>query len=110
MPPKLTTTTTPPTAGNAKGRANRVLQLLDAMTQEERADMFDQIGETYCTNGDCSEVGIELPDEDSKEPDHECDDEDDEEGDEGSPDGDPSDEDDEGDVEDEDNQENSNDE
>lgn len=60
MPPK-TVTEIP------KGRTNRVMQILAAMTQEERADFFEEVGATYCTA--CAE---ELPEEDSKEPDHDC--------------------------------------
>lgn len=65
-------------------RANRVFALLDAMSDEERAELFADLAETYCV--DC---GQELPDAESDEPDHECehshdddeeDDEDDEDG------------------------------
>jgi hypothetical protein len=70
------------TMGNTKGRANRIMLILDAMSAEERADFFAEVSETYCV--DCGE---ELPDEDSKEPDHDCMAEtDDEGGDEGDPD------------------------
>ncbi len=48
-------------------RANRVMQILAAMSDEERAEFFEEASETYCL--DC---GTELPDEDSKEPDHDC--------------------------------------
>ena len=99
MPPKPTDTAPVP----SKGRSNRVMMLLEAMTDEERAELFEEIGETYCTNLACSEAGIELPDADSKDPDHECDDDEDEEGgDEGGPDDD--------DEEEEDEEENANDE
>lgn len=72
MPPK-TVTEIP------KGRTNRVMQILAAMTQDERADFFEEVGDTYCTA-----CGEELPDENSKEPDHDCpfEDEDDDGGDE----------------------------
>lgn len=53
--------------GNTQGRVNRILQILDAMTADERADFFTEVSETYCV-----ECGEELPDEDSKEPDHDC--------------------------------------
>ena len=62
----------------AKGRAKRVMDLLEAMSQEERAELFDEIAETYCTT--CAE---ELPDIDSDEPDHDCGEDEEEEGDEG---------------------------
>ncbi len=62
-------------------RANRIMGLLDAMTQEERAEFFDEVAETYCTT-----CGEELPDEDSEEPDHDCEEDEGEGGDESAPD------------------------
>lgn len=66
-------------------RGNRVMLILDAMSVEERLTLFEEIGETYCVN-----CGVELPDEDSKEPDHDCpedaDDDDGDDGDAGDPD------------------------
>lgn len=56
-------------------RANRLMQLLDAMTVEERAAFFEEVGDTYCTA-----CGTELPDEDSTEPDHDCGEDDEEDG------------------------------
>jgi len=96
MPPKPTDIAPVP----PKGRSNRVMMLLEAMTDDERSELFEEIGETYCTNLACSEAGVELPDADSEEPDHECDDEDEAEdgGDEAGPD----------DNEDEDEEENAN--
>lgn len=51
------------------------MQILAAMSQDERAEFFDEVGSTYCTA-----CGEELPDENSSEPDHDCpyDDEDEE--------------------------------
>ncbi len=85
MPPKTPKTST--VTELPKGRTNRVMQILAAMTQDERADFFEEVGATYCTA--CAE---ELPDEDSKEPDHDCPFED-EEDDDGGEEGDPEDED-----------------
>jgi len=74
-------------------RSDRIMGLLDAMTQEERAEFFDEVAETYCTV-----CGDELPDADSDEPDHDCEEAEDEEGgDETVPDGTPADSDDEDD-------------
>ncbi len=78
MPPKTKTVTEMP-----KGRTARVMQILAAMTQDERAEFFEEVGATYCTT--CAE---ELPEENSKEPDHDCpfEDDEDEDGDDGDPD------------------------
>lgn len=63
-------------------RSNRIMLILDAMTADERADFFAELSETYCV--DCGE---ELPEADSKEPDHDCPVIDDEDGgDDGAPD------------------------
>lgn len=101
----MSVTKLPTQPTGSKGRLNRVLMLLDAMSVDERVEAFEEIGLTYCTNLDCSQAGEELPDADSKEPDHECDDEDDDEDDVGGDEGDPDEED-----EDEDEEENANDE
>lgn len=77
---KTTTTKTE----TPKGRSNRIMQILDAMTQDERSDFFEEVAETYCTG-----CGEELPDEDSNEPDHDCPlDEEDDGGDEEGPEAD----------------------
>ncbi len=86
QPPNKKPVLVKPVTEPSKGRTNRVMQILDAMTVEERAEFFEEVAETYCTT-----CGEELPDEDSKEPDHDCpfdgeDDEDDAGGDEGDPD------------------------
>lgn len=64
-----------PKTETPKGRSNRIMQILDAMSQDERADFFEEVGETYCTA-----CGEELPDEDSNEPDHDCPEEEDDDG------------------------------
>lgn len=51
----------------AKGRAKRMMDILEAMSEDERSDFFGELAETYCTT-----CGVELPDIDSNEPDHEC--------------------------------------
>ncbi len=52
---------------SASGKVNRVMLILQGMSIEEREEVFGEIGEIYCVG-----CGAELPDEDSKEPDHDC--------------------------------------
>lgn len=48
-------------------RLNRIKPLVFAMNDEERVELFDMLEENFCQR-----CGQELPDEDSKEPDHAC--------------------------------------